>query len=95
MESQLPGQLLFYGLAGALAFGVAWVSWHGFEKHFLSLKKRFPLEGGSLEAAAASSADPVPAGIIARWQPVSRPLLVTAAAVSLLGVAAAVSCVNS
>ena len=36
------GQLLFYGLATAPAFAIAWVSWRVFEAPILSLKSRFP-----------------------------------------------------
>lgn len=39
--SQLPGQLVFYVVAGSLAFAAAWVSWHCYEVHWLRLKKYF------------------------------------------------------
>lgn len=37
-----PAQLGFYVLATAPTFGVAWLSWHGFEAPILRLKARFP-----------------------------------------------------
>ena len=37
--SPLPGQVLFYGIAGGLAFVAAWLSWHLYESHWLALKK--------------------------------------------------------
>jgi peptidoglycan/LPS O-acetylase OafA/YrhL len=37
-----PAQLAFYALATAPTFGLAWVSWHGFEAPILRLKSRFP-----------------------------------------------------
>ncbi len=40
--SPLPGQILFYLLATAISLGMALLSWHLFEKHFLKLKKYFP-----------------------------------------------------
>jgi peptidoglycan/LPS O-acetylase OafA/YrhL len=40
--SELPGQLLFYLVAGGAALGVAWVSFQVFEKQFLKLKRAFP-----------------------------------------------------
>jgi peptidoglycan/LPS O-acetylase OafA/YrhL len=40
--SEFPGQLLFYVVAAAAAFGVAWLSFHIFEKQFLKLKRLFP-----------------------------------------------------
>ena len=42
LGSELPGQLLFYLVAGAAALGVAWVSFQVFEKQFLKLKRAFP-----------------------------------------------------
>jgi peptidoglycan/LPS O-acetylase OafA/YrhL len=40
--SPWPGQLLFYALATAPAFALAWLSWHVFEAPILKLKARFP-----------------------------------------------------
>lgn len=37
--SKIPGQIVFYILAMSLIFGVAVVSWHACEKHFLQLKR--------------------------------------------------------
>lgn len=42
LGSQLPAQLVFYGMAGTLAVAVAYASYHLFEKHFLKLKRYFP-----------------------------------------------------
>jgi peptidoglycan/LPS O-acetylase OafA/YrhL len=41
LGSQLPGQFLFYVVAGAAALAVASASWHLWEKHFIALKDRF------------------------------------------------------
>lgn len=41
--SELPGQLLYYLLAGSAAFSVAWLSFNLYEKHFLKLKRLFPV----------------------------------------------------
>ena len=38
------GQILFYGLATAPAFAIAWISWRVFESPILRLKRRFPYE---------------------------------------------------
>jgi peptidoglycan/LPS O-acetylase OafA/YrhL len=40
--SPLPGQLLFYVVATAPAFALAWASWHLFEKRVLALNRFFP-----------------------------------------------------
>jgi peptidoglycan/LPS O-acetylase OafA/YrhL len=40
--SALPGQLVFYLVAGAASLGVAWVSYQVFERQFLKLKRFFP-----------------------------------------------------
>jgi peptidoglycan/LPS O-acetylase OafA/YrhL len=40
--SELPGQLLFYLVAGSASLGVAWLSFNLFEKQFLKLKRLFP-----------------------------------------------------
>jgi peptidoglycan/LPS O-acetylase OafA/YrhL len=41
------GQVLFYGAAGAPAFGLAWLSWQVFEAPILRLKRRFPYSRAS------------------------------------------------
>jgi len=43
LGSQLPGQLLFYGLASTITFALAWLSWQLYEQPFLRLKTHFPL----------------------------------------------------
>ncbi|MEP7126171.1 MAG: acyltransferase [Byssovorax sp.] len=50
--SELPGQLIFYVLASAAAVGVAWLSYHLYEKQFLKLKRYFP--SGARPSPAAS-----------------------------------------
>ncbi len=37
-----PAQIGYYGLATIPTFGLAWLSWHGFEAPLLKLKSRFP-----------------------------------------------------
>lgn len=37
--SELPGQLLFYVVAGGASLLLAWLSWNLWEKHFLKLKR--------------------------------------------------------
>ena len=41
-DSPLPGQLLFYVVATAPAFAVAWLSWHLYERRWLALARYFP-----------------------------------------------------
>jgi peptidoglycan/LPS O-acetylase OafA/YrhL len=41
--SHLPSQLVFVVLATALTSAVAFVSWHVYERHFLALKRYFPV----------------------------------------------------
>jgi peptidoglycan/LPS O-acetylase OafA/YrhL len=41
--SRLPGQMIFFALAGTLTFALALISWHAWEYPFLQLKKYFPL----------------------------------------------------
>jgi peptidoglycan/LPS O-acetylase OafA/YrhL len=40
--SELPGQMLFYLVAGGASLAGAWLSFHLFEKQFLKLKRFFP-----------------------------------------------------
>jgi peptidoglycan/LPS O-acetylase OafA/YrhL len=40
--SELPGQLIFYLIATAIALAAAMASWNLFERHFLKLKRLFP-----------------------------------------------------
>ena len=42
-RSRVPGQLIFYSIGIAIFFTAAWLSWHVFEKHFLKLKRFFPM----------------------------------------------------
>ena len=39
---QLVGQMVFYLITISIVVGIAWLSWHLYEKHFLKLKKYFP-----------------------------------------------------
>jgi peptidoglycan/LPS O-acetylase OafA/YrhL len=50
---QLPGQLAYFALLTGATFGIAYASWHLFEKHFLKLKDAFPYEAprGGVERA--------------------------------------------
>lgn len=54
LGSPLPGQLLFYVVATAPAFFLAWASWHLYEKQMLKLKRFFPCERGPGLAEAPS-----------------------------------------
>jgi len=58
--TDVPMQLVFYGVATGLSLGLALLSWHLFEKHMLKLKDYFPY-----------GKSPVPAAALAA--PVSRP----------------------
>ena len=61
-NSQLPGQLIFYALCLTIFFIAAWLSWHGFEKHFLKLKRLFPMPRKALppEVQCPSDTNPAP-----------------------------------
>ncbi|HXG89011.1 MAG TPA: acyltransferase [Vicinamibacterales bacterium] len=52
------GQLLFYGLATAPAFALAWISWRVFEAPLLRLKSWFPYASGDRHASAPSVSAP-------------------------------------
>ena len=59
LGSKMPGQFLFYVLSFAVTLPVAWLSWHLFEKHFLTLKRFFehgraPKAPGAVGAPVAS-----------------------------------------
>ncbi len=51
LGSPLPGQLLFYVVATAPAFLLAWLSWHLCEKQVLKLRRLFPYERGPRSGA--------------------------------------------
>jgi peptidoglycan/LPS O-acetylase OafA/YrhL len=46
--------LLYFAAATAVTFALAWLSWQGFERHFMALKDRLP--SATSATAAASSA---------------------------------------
>jgi peptidoglycan/LPS O-acetylase OafA/YrhL len=45
LGSSMPGQLIFYAVATLAALACAWLSWHLYEKPWLSLKRYFPAVG--------------------------------------------------
>ena len=51
----LPVDLLYVAFMFALTLGVAWCSWHGFEKHCLRLKKYFPQHSTGQPASIQSA----------------------------------------
>jgi peptidoglycan/LPS O-acetylase OafA/YrhL len=62
LGSLVPGQILFYAISTALAFGLAMLSWALFEKRFLALKRHFeavPRVRGPVVADAVGSAKAV------------------------------------
>ncbi len=54
----LVQNLLYVPVMFALSFGLAWCSWHGFEKHWLRLKDYFP----------QSDSPPAPQPVPMRWK---------------------------
>ncbi len=52
LGSPLPGQLLFYVVASAPAFFLAWISWYLYEKPVMTLKRFFRDERGTHAAEA-------------------------------------------
>jgi peptidoglycan/LPS O-acetylase OafA/YrhL len=75
--SPLPGQLLFYGICLATFFVTAWTSWHLYEKHFLKLKRLFPMPRRPLEMAPGVPATFAPPGPVA-VTPTSAPAVAPA-----------------
>jgi peptidoglycan/LPS O-acetylase OafA/YrhL len=45
LDSQIPTQLAFLGVVTTTTIAFAWLSWHLYEKPFLSLKRLFPATG--------------------------------------------------
>jgi peptidoglycan/LPS O-acetylase OafA/YrhL len=60
LATTVPGQLLFYGLVLSLPLACAWLSWHGYEKRFLSLKRYFRYGQPSPEVHDMRGVTPVP-----------------------------------
>jgi len=56
MGSQMPVLIVFGLASGIVSVGIAWVSWHSFEKQFIKLKRFFP--SGSATHVAESNARP-------------------------------------
>ncbi|HZE98399.1 MAG TPA: acyltransferase [Planctomycetota bacterium] len=52
---QILAQLLYWGLVGSLSLGLGWVSWNLYEKHFLNLKRLFPVRRKSAPLETATS----------------------------------------
>jgi peptidoglycan/LPS O-acetylase OafA/YrhL len=40
--SEIPAGILVFVVSTTVLTAIAWISWHGFEKRFLALKKYFP-----------------------------------------------------
>ena len=55
--SEIPAQLLLTTAVGLVSFGAAWLSWHLYEKHFLKLKRFFPMPAPAAAGAPAAAAD--------------------------------------
>ena len=55
--SEIPAAIVVFIVSTAVLAGLGWISWHGFEKRFLALKKHFPNE-----TASASGRVTAPAG---------------------------------
>jgi peptidoglycan/LPS O-acetylase OafA/YrhL len=55
LGSAVPGQLAFYVLGIGVSLGVALLSWHLLEKHFLKLKKYFPYREAPVGGLATRS----------------------------------------
>lgn len=58
MGSELPGQIVFMVIAGALSLLAAWISWHVYEKHWLKLKRFFPSAGDGPRGGGTPRTDP-------------------------------------
>ncbi|HVE78266.1 MAG TPA: acyltransferase [Gemmatimonadaceae bacterium] len=56
--SRLPAQLVFFVVASAISYVLAWLSWHLYEKHFLKLKDLFPYRGQTASVPAEAARMP-------------------------------------
>lgn len=57
----VPGHLVWMAVMFALTYSLALLSWHAYEKHWLSLKRLFPMSGSSASGRVAEVQGPATA----------------------------------